>query len=103
MHAFEPSHDTNRHEVSGVSEHGWNGQRRPPVSGWNTRRALANPRPPAVTASLDLTIEEYFAAAGAIGLLSAQIEEPDPDWASEWALDFGKRMAAKARERRRKR
>lgn len=32
-------------------------------------------------ASLDLTPEEYFAAAGAMGLLAAQLQEPDPDWA----------------------
>jgi hypothetical protein len=71
-----------------------------PVSGWNTKQALANPRPPAVPASLDLTIEEYFAAAGAIGLLAAQLDEPDPVWAAKWALEFGITMAAMARTQR---
>lgn len=73
--------------------------------GWKPkqrRSALANPRPPAVPATLDLTIDEYYAAAGAIGLLAAQGEECDPEWAADWALDFGRVMAAKA-ERRRKR
>lgn len=71
-----------------------------PVRGWNTRSKLQNPRPPAAPASLDITLEEYYAAAGAIGLLSAQLDEPDPDWASEWALEFGERMAEKSRRRR---
>ncbi len=71
-----------------------------PMPGWNSRVPLTNPRPPAVPASLDLTLEEYYAAAGAIGLLSAQLQEPDPEWASAWSLDFGERMAAEARRRR---
>lgn len=71
-----------------------------PVVGWNTRQAMQNPRPPAAPASLDLTLEQYFAAAGVMGLLSAQLEEPDPEWACEWALDFGEKMAAAARKRR---
>jgi hypothetical protein len=75
-----------------------------PTPGWKPRRAAAfvNPRPPAVPASLDLTLEEYYAAAAAMGLLAAQGEECDPDWASEWALKFGSTMAKKARSRRRK-
>lgn len=51
-------------------------------------------------ATLHITLEEYYAAAGAIGLLSAQLQEPDPKWASEWSLDFGEQMAAEARRRR---
>lgn len=78
---------------------GWQ-RTKTPVVGWNTRESLNNPRPPAAPASLDLRLEEYFAAAGAIGLLSAQLEEPDPEWASEWSLRFGERMAAAARKRR---
>lgn len=73
------------------------------MRGWNSRIALVNPRPPAVPASMDISIEEYFAAAGAIGLLSAQLDEPDPEWAIKWALDFGERMAAEAKRRRKKR
>ena len=73
---------------------------RQPTRGWNTRVALLNPRAPAVPATLDITLEEYYAAAGAIGLLSAQLQEPDPRWASEWSLNFGATMAAEARRRR---
>lgn len=72
-----------------------------PVRGWNSRMQMQNPRPPAAPASLDLSLEEYFAAAGAMGLLSAQLEEPDAEWALNWSLDFGERMAREA-ERRRK-
>lgn len=61
---------------------------------------MQNPRTPSVPASLNLTLEEYFAAAGAVGLLSAQIEEPDATWACEWSLNFGAAMAAAARKRR---
>lgn len=71
-----------------------------PVFGWNTRTLLQNPRPPAVPASLDLTLEQYFAAAAVMGLLSAQLEEPDSEWACEWSLKFGEKMAAAARNRR---
>lgn len=73
-----------------------------PVAGWNTRRALSNPRPPAVPATLDLTLSEYYAAAGAIGLLSAQLDEPDPEWACEWSHRFGEIMANAALKRRQK-
>jgi hypothetical protein len=72
----------------------------PPVAGWNLRTALENPRPPAVPASLDLTLDEYYAAAGAMGLLAAQLDAPDAEWAASWALDFGKVMADEARRRR---
>lgn len=82
-------------------------RRRRPVPGWNAGLAedtiLANPRPPAVPASLQLTLEEYYAAAATIGLLAAQKVEPDPEWASQWSLDYGQRMARKARRRRRRR
>jgi hypothetical protein len=78
----------------------WTKRRGNPVSGWNTRVQLVNPRPPAVPVGLDLKIEEYFAAAGAIGLLSAQLEEPDQEWAARWSLEFGKTMAALARSKR---
>lgn len=47
-----------------------------------------------------LTLEILFAAAGAIGLLAAQVDQPDIDATIEQALDFGERMAAKARRRR---
>jgi hypothetical protein len=44
----------------------WTKRRGNPVGGWNTRVQLVNPRPPAVPVGLDIKIEEYFAAAGAI-------------------------------------
>lgn len=72
-----------------------------PVAGWNTRVTLKNPRPPSVPTGLDLTIEEYFAAAGAIGLLAAQLDEPEAEWAAKWSLEFGTKMAALARAKRR--
>ena len=75
-------------------------------AGWKPRRpeaGLTNPKPPALPATLHLTLEEYYAAAGAMGLLAAQGEECDPEWASEWALNFGAVMARAARERRKKR
>ena len=69
------------------------------AKGWNVGR-FVNPRPPAVPATLQLTLEEYYAAAGAIGLLAAQLQEPDAEWALEWSLDFGEKMAAASRRRR---
>ncbi len=74
------------------------------MPGWNAQRetALANPRPPATPATLSLTLDEYFAAAATIGLLAAQEHEPDPEWAKNWSLDFGERMAREARRRRAK-
>lgn len=74
-----------------------------PVPGWNSRVALANPRTPSAPATLDLTLEEYFAAAALVGILSAQEREPDMDWAAEWAHRMGGVMAAESRKRRRKR
>lgn len=61
---------------------------------------MINARPPAVPATLNLTLAEYFSAAAVIGLLAAQHEEPPKDWISTWALDFGQHMAAEARRRR---
>ena len=74
-----------------------------PVAGWNTSTAFSNPRTPAVPASLDLTLEEYFAAAALVGILGAQQKEPDMAWASKWANEMGATMAAEARKRRRRR
>lgn len=79
-----------------------------PCAGWNTNipvgKTLAdsmnNPRPPAVPATLHISLEEYYAAAGAIGLLSAQLQEPEAEWAAQWSLEFGEKMAALARRRR---
>ena len=78
-----------------------------PTPGWHshpraTATALANPRPPAVPASLNLTHEEYYAAAALMGILSAQGEEPDVQWASALAHDMGEAMAAESRKRSKK-
>lgn len=61
--------------------------------------ALVNPKPPALPVGVIENLEEYYAACGAIGLLSSQEEAPDPDEAVAWALDFGERMAHEARKR----
>lgn len=77
-----------------------------PVAGWNAREVrtgLQNPRTPAVPASLELSLEEYYAAAALVGLLSAQEKEPDIEWAAQWAHEMGVTMAAESRKRRRKR
>lgn len=78
-----------------------------PSPGWKPRApratAFVNPRAPSVPATLHLSLEEYFASAALIGIIAAQGDEPDKDWASEWALEQGAIMAAKARERRARR
>lgn len=78
-------------------------RRKEPTPGWKSSEAFANPRPPAVPATLDLTLEEYFGAAALMGLMSAQHGEPNKGWASRWALDLGEAMASEARRRRHKR
>jgi hypothetical protein len=71
------------------------------MPGWNGGgTTLANPRPPAAPATLDLTLEDYFSAAALIGVLAAQRFEPDRAWASKWANDMGELMAAEAQRRR---
>ena len=79
-----------------VEPSGWQGLDAPPVS-------LLNPRPPSVTSTLDLTLEDYYACATLMGLLAAQKREPDRKWCCEWALEMGAKMAAASRKRRRKR
>lgn len=78
-------------------------QQNQPAPGWNSRVELQNPRTPAVPASLDLTLEEYYAAAALVGILGAQQHEPDMEWASNWAHQMGATMAAESRKRRKKR
>lgn len=80
--------------------------RRKPTWGWRPRNAgggLKNPRPPAVPATLDITLPEYFTAAAAIGLLASQGEEPDQKWVCRWSFGLGARMAAEAKRRRTRR
>lgn len=74
----------------------------PGWKGWATlRTGWRNPRPPAVPATLELTLEEYFAAASVMGLLASQADEPDRQWCSDWSLRLGRTMAREARRRRR--
>lgn len=49
---------------------------------------------------MDLRLNEYFAGAALVGVLSSQAEEPDHKWACQWAWEMGKRMAAEALRRR---
>jgi hypothetical protein len=73
-----------------------------PRPGWNrgmSEGLLSNPRAPLLPSSLRLNEQKYYAACALIGLTSSQIEEPDKEWASEWALDMGEIMAKKAKKR----
>ncbi len=74
-----------------------------PTAGWKSHRVLAfaNPRTPAVPATLDLQLDDYFAAATLMGLLASQAEKPEKEWACEWSFAMGEIMARRARERRR--
>lgn len=72
-----------------------------PTPGWKPksgRTGFVNPRPPAVPATLHLSLDEYYAGAALMGLFAAQSEEPDPDWITDEAIDVGKRMATKIRK-----
>lgn len=73
-----------------------------PVPGWNARTPFVNPRAPAVPATLDINLEEYYTAAALIGILCAQGNEPDMDWAADWSEKMGAKMAARSRKRRRR-
>jgi hypothetical protein len=79
-----------------------------PSPGWKGLAAVGfprfvNPRPPAVPSTLDLRLDEYYAAASLMGLLAASTEEPDQKWACEWAVEMGARMARAAVKRRKQR
>lgn len=50
-----------------------------------------------------LELEEVFAIASVIGILAAQLQEPDTEHTCEMALDMGEKLAAGARKRRAKR
>jgi len=75
-----------------------------PAAGWQDRypraiTGLSNPRPPAVPATLQLSLEEYYAACSLIGLLGSQGSEPNQEWAAEWACKMGALMAKKCRKK----
>jgi hypothetical protein len=80
------------------------GGTRKPTPGWKglgtVRLGWRNPRTPAVPATLNLTLDEYFAAATVMGLLASQIEEPDPQWCCDWSFKMGRTMAREAHRRR---
>lgn len=80
------------------------GGSKPPTPGWkgHGRAGWCNPRAPAVPATLDLTLDEYFAATSLMGLLASQTDEPDQRWCCTWSFKMGRTMAAEARRRRRK-
>jgi hypothetical protein len=61
-----------------------------------------NPRTPAVPATLDITLDEYFTAASIMGLLASQVAEPDRQWCCDWSFKMGRTMAREAARRRRK-
>jgi hypothetical protein len=44
-----------------------------------------------------LTLEERFALAATTGLLSAQLEEPDPEWVADWVINFAKIAGRRAK------
>lgn len=60
---------------------------------------LVNPKPPAVPATLALTLEQYYAACALIGILGSQSAEPDREWLANWACEMGDVMARKCRSR----
>lgn len=76
-----------------------------PTPGWKGHPAgtlgWRNPRPPAVPATLELNLAEYYAAASLMGLVASQVQEPNKRWCRDWSLDMGVMMAAEARRRRR--
>lgn len=45
------------------------------------------------------TLEQLYTAAAMVGLLAAQVDEPDQAWLCTWAHDMGERMAKESRRR----
>lgn len=66
---------------------------------WGRAQLLTNPRPPAAPATLNLSLEQYYAACAAVGLLSAQTSEPDQDSAVRWSVEFGEKLANATRQK----
>lgn len=90
----------------GQSRTGGGGGSRKTSAGWKGHPQIAgfaNPRMPSVPTTLDITLEEYFAAGALMGLLASQHQEPDRDWACSWSFTMGRGMAAEALRRRRRR
>lgn len=82
------------------------GRQPDPAPGWPGHEdvtAFVNPRPPAVPATLNITLDEYFATASLMGLISASKREPNKQWVKKWSFEMGELMAAESARRRRKR
>lgn len=77
-----------------------------PTPGWKARGAprpgWKNPRAPSVPATLDLTLDEYFAATSLMGLLASQAAEPNQRWCCDWSFKMGQTMAKAARRHRKR-
>jgi hypothetical protein len=83
-------------------------RRRRPTPGWKAWADIGvagwrNPRTPAVPATLQISLDEYFTATSLMGLLSSQAAEPDQAWCCDWSFGMGEKMAREARRRRRRR
>ena len=73
-----------------------NWRRRRPIPGWNAS-ALSNPRPPAVPATLNLTLGEYFAAKALPALIELCREDTltngtFPDHCARYAYEMADAM-----------
>lgn len=55
---------------------------------------------PDVCPCIDRHLEDLYAMAVTIGLLAAQVDEPDLDAITDQAMKHGAKMAATARKRR---
>lgn len=77
-----------------------------PTPGWKPRNqkpgGWSNPRPPSVPSTMDLRLNEYYAGAALIGVLSSQGEEPDLRWIRKWTWQLADEMCADALRRRRR-
>jgi hypothetical protein len=60
-------------------------------------------RKQSTTAAEGFNLEQLYTAAALVGLLSAQVDEPDQNWLCTWAHDIGDRMAKESRRRERSR
>ncbi len=76
--------------------------RKAPTPGWKGFRLTGwkNPRTPSVPATLELKLDEYFAAGALMGLVASQVEEPNQQWCRDWSFRMGNMMAREARKRR---
>ena len=72
-----------------------------PTPGWKSASttSLANPRAPAVPVGLKLSVEQYYATAALIGILQSQHDEPDKQWAADWACEMADHMKRASQKR----